>query len=607
MPNDACIVGVADPVARQGLLKRLRHIVGNKHVLTHARATRRFRTGFRFGGGNALVVIRPGTLLELWRTLQECVQSDVVIVVQASNTGLTGGSTPSASGYDREVAIISTLRLNSLFVIGSGRQVVCLPGATLHKLEKELRPFGREPHSVIGSSCFGATVVGGVCNNSGGALVRRGPAYTQMSLFARVDAQGSLELVNHLGISLGNAPEEILQRVQSGAFGDDDIEYPNRTASDKDYETCVRDIDAQTPARFNADPRRLFEASGSAGKLVVFAVRLDTFPLEKESKVFYVGTNSSEELGRLRRLILSKCASLPIAGEYLHRDPFDLADHYGKDQFLLVERIGTDHLPRFFDLKSRCDDFCARQWWLPANLLDRMLYAFGRLWPDHLPRRMREYRRRFEHHLILRVSLESYEEMRCLLFAWHGAAESGYFECSEAEARKAFLHRFVVAGAAVRYRAIHSGEVEDIVALDVALRRNDSAWFESLPEDIERKLLGKIYYGHFLCHVFHQDYIVAKGQDCTALEHAMWRLLDERGARYPAEHNVGHLYVAESPLLEFYRTLDPGNRFNAGIGQSSRLKDYAPADSSALHSCPNPHSQASDPAHQATAKKELSL
>jgi len=607
MPNDACSSGVTDQVAHQGLLTGLRHIVGNRHVLTHARATRRFTTGFRFGGGNVLAVVRPGTLLELWRTLQECVQFEAVIVVQASNTGLTGGSTPAPDGYDREVVIISTLRLDSLFVIGDGRQVVCLPGATLHKLEKELRPFDREPHSVIGSSCFGATVVGGVCNNSGGALVRRGPAYTQMSLFARVDAHGSIELVNHLGISLGNAPEEILRRLQSGAFCGGDIENPNWTASDKDYETCVRDIDARTPARFNADPRRLFEASGSAGKLVVFAVRLDTFPLERESKVFYVGTNCAEELGRLRRVILSKCASLPIAGEYLHRDAFDLADHYGKDQFLLVERIGTDHLPRFFDLKSRCDGFCARQRWLPANLLDRVLYAFGRLWPDHLPRRLREYRQRFEHHLILRVSLDSYEEMRSLLFDWHRANESGYFDCSEVEARKAFLHRFVVAGAAVRYRAIHSREVEDIVALDVALRRNDRDWFESLPEDIERKLVGKIYYGHFLCHVFHQDYIVAKGQDCMALEHAMWRLLDERGARYPAEHNVGHLYVAESPLLDFYRTLDPGNRFNAGIGQSSKLKDYAPPATSKTHRCPNPHAQASDPSHPTTAKKELSL
>ena len=35
----------------------------------------------------------------------------------------------------------------------------------------------------------------------------------------------------------------------------------------------MRDVDADTPARYNADPDRLFESSGCAGKLAVFAVR----------------------------------------------------------------------------------------------------------------------------------------------------------------------------------------------------------------------------------------------------------------------------------------------------------------------------------------------
>ena len=55
-----------------------------------------------------------------------------------------------------------------------GEQVVCHAGATLYGLERLLDPMGRDPHSVIGSSCLGASVVGGVCNNSGGALVDMG-------------------------------------------------------------------------------------------------------------------------------------------------------------------------------------------------------------------------------------------------------------------------------------------------------------------------------------------------------------------------------------------------------------------------------------------------
>lgn len=63
----------------------------------------------------------------------------------------------------------------------------------------------------------------------------------------------------------------------------------------------------------------------------------------------------------------------------------------------------------------------------------------------------------------------------------------------------------------MRYHAIHADKVEDILALDIALRRNEKQWFETLPPEIEKCLIAKLYYGHFLCHVFHQDYIVKKG------------------------------------------------------------------------------------------------
>jgi D-lactate dehydrogenase len=97
---------------------------------------------------------------------------------------------------------------------------------------------------------------------------------------------------------------------------------------------------------------------------------------------------------------------------------------------------------------------------------------------------------------------------------------------------KAFLHRFVAAGAAVRYRAVHRREVEDIVALD-ALPRNTREWRERLPQDLADKTIHALYYGHFFCQVFHQDYIVRKGTDPLAFEHALWALLDARGRSIP--------------------------------------------------------------------------
>jgi D-lactate dehydrogenase len=559
---------------REDLVRALRDVVGARHVLTRPGDTRRYRTGFRFGAGAVLLVVRPRTLLEQWQVLALCMRADVIVISQASNTGLTGGSTPDGEGYDRDVVIVSVTRITGIFLLDDARQAVCLPGATLHALENRLRPLGREPHSVIGSSCFGASVVGGVCNNSGGALIRRGPAYTEMALFAQVGADGALRLVNHLGIDLGDMPEEMLTRLQAGQFDPAEVPHGARAGSAQDYAAHVRDVEADTPARFNADARCHFEASGSAGKIMVFAVRLDTFPAEPESATFCIGCNDPGALAQLRRLILTESASLPIVGEYLHRDAFDLADRYGKDQFVMIERLGTDRLPGIFALKAQIDAALSRFKWLPANLTDRVMFALGRLLGDHLPARLRSWRERFAHHLLLRVSKDADEETRALLRRWR---ETGgdWFECTAIEASKAFLHRFVIAGAAVRYRAIHPDKVSGIVALDIALRRNDRDWFETLPRDIEDRLILKIYYGHFFCHVLHQDYLVAPGEDCLAIEHRMWELLDARGARYPAEHNVGHLYPAEPALADFYRTLDPGNRFNSGIGQMSKLRDYS--------------------------------
>jgi D-lactate dehydrogenase len=537
---------VAVPRAPQGaaqIAATLRGIVGHGHVLTGDAETRRFATGYRFGQGPVLAVVRPGSLVEQWRVLQACI----------------------AAG-----TIINTLRVTGLHLIAGGTQVVCLPGTTLYELEKALAPLGREPHSVIGSSCIGASVFGGVCNNSGGSLVQRGPAFTQLALFARLTENGALELVNHLGIRLGGDPETILARVERGAFSDADVATSDRAASDHGYGDHVRAIDEATPARFNADPTRLFEASGSAGKMMLLAVRLDTFAKAAETATFYIGTNDTAELTALRRAILGRFASLPVSGEYIHRDAFDIAAVYGKDSFLAIQHLGTDRLPALFALKARVDAFAGRVPFLPRHLGDRLLQSASRLFPNQLPKRMRDYRDRFEHHLILKMAGDGIAEARALLASTYPSANGDVFECTPDEATKAFLHRFAVAGAAVRYRAIHQQAVEDIVALDIALRRDDRDWFETLPADLAAPILHTLYYGHFFCHVFHQDYIVAKGHDPQALEHKMLALLDARGAEYPAEHNVGHLYAAKPALAAHYRALDPCNAFNPGIGHTSR-------------------------------------
>ena len=562
--------GAGDGTA--GLLARLRDIVGAAHVLSGDRPTRRFRTGYRVGDGPVLAVVRPGTLVEQWRVLQAIVAAQAIVIMQAANTGLTGGSTPDGSDYDRPVVIINTLRLTGIQLLNAGHQVVCLPGATLDRLEQLLAPLDREPHSVIGSSCIGASVLGGVCNNSGGALVRRGPAYTEMALFAQVDAQGRLQLVNHLGIALGDDPEQILDRLQRGDYREADVDNATgRAAADPRYAAQVRQVDAPTPARYNADPSRHYEAAGSAGKLAVFAVRLDTFAREP-AEVFYIGSNAMEDLTGIRRHLLTAFERLPISGEYLHREAFDIGARYGKDTFLLIDQLGTARVPAAFALKSRIDG--AFESIGLRGVTDRVIQALVRRLPDHLPPRMTQFRDRYEHHLLLKVSALDAAATEAFLRSCLEQREGDFFRCTPEEGRKAFLHRFAVAGAAVRYRAVHRDTVQDIVALDVALRRDDRQWVEQLPVELDARLAGKLYYGHFFCHVFHQDYIVRKGEDPLAIEHAMWALLDQRGAEYPAEHNVGHLYPAKPALAAFYRGLDPTNVFNPGIGQTPKTHGW---------------------------------
>lgn len=560
-------------IVHADLIAALKSIVGTRNVMV-GRAARRYCTGFRYGHGHAHGVVRPGTLLDQWHVLKACVDANVIVIPQAANTGLTGGSTPDGHGYDRPIIIINTMRLNKVYIIDEGRQAICLPGSTLNQLEKVLKPLGREPHSVIGSSCIGASVIGGICNNSGGSLLRRGPAYTEMAVFARVNTEGQLHLQNNLGANLGGTPEDILGRLDRRDFVDEDILAQPKRGSDRDYSRQVRDIEANSPARYNADPRLLYEASGSAGKVMVFAVRLDTFPLETSTKVFYVGTNHPSDFTHIRRRILGHCTSLPIAGEYLHRDAFNMAERYGKDTFFLIKYLGTDRLPAFFAIKRWIDALLERIAFFPHNLTERALQALGAVLPNHLPIKLRDYRDRFEHHLLIKVSSNSVTEFRDLLDDCCAQRNAEFFTCSDAEGEAAFLHRFTVAGAAVRFRTVHWDIVENIIALDIALQRNERDWFETLPTQIETAIYAKVYYGHFFCHVFHQDYIVKKGHACGALKYLLLRLLDGRGAEYPAEHNVGHLYDAKPALRAFYRNLDPRNCFNPGLGHTSKLADY---------------------------------
>ena len=558
----------------KNIISKIKKISGSKYIITEDWRKQPYSKGWRYGKGNAFAIVKPGTLIEIWKILELCVKEDIIIIMQAANTGLTGGSTPYGDDYERPVIVLNTMRIDDIHIINDGKQIIGLTGSTLYNLEKKLKPYKREPHSIIGSTSIGASIIGGICNNAGGSLVQRGPSYTQMALYAKINKNGKLELVNELDINLGSSPEEILSNLQNKNYRKSDIKNTGKLGSDDKYSEIIRKINEDTPSRFNSDSRLLYGASGSAGKLAVFAVRLDTYRSPKENKVFYVGTNDPDVFWKIRRDILSKFKTLPTLGDYLHRDCYDAAKKYSKDTFLVIERLGTTFLPTLFELKRRVDILAKKLKFFPDNFSDRLMQFLSNFWPNHLPKRMENFRDLYEHHWVIEMSDEGIVEAEKYFSEIFKNQDGDYFICNEFESKKASLHRFVSASAIGRYHILNSKNHGDMMSLDIAFPRNEKNWFEKLPKEIDELLEMKLYYGHLFCHVLHQNYIVKKGVDGDELKKKLLKIYDKRGAEYPAEHNVGHEYHAKPSLLNFYKQLDPTNRFNPGIGKTTKLKDW---------------------------------
>ena len=556
------------------VLNLLKSVCGSNYVITRNWRKHSYTNGWRFGKGDALAVVKPANLIEIWNTLQVCVKNNFIVIMQAANTGLTGGSTPDKKNYDRPIIIINTIRIKDVHVLKSGHQIIALGGSSLFDLENIIKPYGREPHSVIGSTSIGATVIGGICNNSGGSLVQRGPAFTELALYARVNEKYELELINELDINLGSSPDEILENLQNKNYVAKDIIYSNKSASDKGYSKIVKDVNSDIPARYNSDKRLLCGASGSAGKIAVFAVRLDTYPAPKKKKVFYLGTNNPDDFWEIRREILQNFKNLPRLGDYLHRDCYITSQKYSKDTFVLIERFGTNFLPLLFSLKRIVDLISSKIPFFPNNLSDRLMQFIGLLLPNHLPEKMDNFRDNFEHHWIIEMSDNGITEARDYFIKFFKDKNADFFECNERESKKAMLHRYVSAGAFGRYFLMNKKKVGKMITIDVAFSRNQKNWFEKLPEKLDKLFIKKLYYGHLFCHVFHHNYILKKGvcPDKTMTE--ILKIYDKIGAEYPAEHNVGHEYKAKSNLEKFYRELDPTNSFNPGIGMTSKKMNW---------------------------------
>ena len=554
----------------KNLYSKIVNIVGKKNFLIKDKEKTPYITGWRAEAGECEFVVLPDTLLNMWTVLKLCIENNKYILMQAANTSLTGGSTPCGK-YDKGLVIINTTKLKTIIPIKNGNQVLAFPGSTLYDLEKKVKPYNRAPHSEIGSSCIGASVVGGICNNSGGALIKRGPAYTELSLFASVNIEGKLELHNKLGIELGKSAEEILKNLDSRNFNEKNIKNSNFKASSTDYKSIIKDTNADTPARYNADKRRLYDASGCSGKLAVFAVRLDTFEKEKEERTIYYSTNNPKDLTLLRKKIINEIEELPIYAEYMHNNAYKVSKKYGKDAFYLIYYLGTSAMPFFYKTKSKLESFFKNSKFFSHKTLDLILNAFVSILPNQMPKVFDSLNKKFNHHLILKCDNEIFDDiLRISKNIFSTKNNNNFLICSAKESKKLTLNRFVFAGASARCANISKNANPELLPLDVALKRNDDYWYHDISLDTKKDVLQTLTVGHFFCLVFHREYVIKKGINNNKVKEKLLSWFDQIGAKYPAEHNVGHVYEADDNLRKFYKKLDPSNIFNPGIGKTPK-------------------------------------
>ena len=552
------------------LYNKVKETVGKKNFLVNEKEKTPYISGWRTETGDCEFVVLPNSLLEMWTVLKLCIENNKYILMQAANTSLTGGSTPNGK-YNKGLVIINTTKLQTIIPIKSGSQVLAFPGSTLYGLEKKIKPFNRAPHSEIGSSCIGASVVGGVCNNSGGALIKRGPAYTELSLYASVDKNGKLELHNKLGIELGNKPEEILNNLDNQNFNEKQIKNSNSKASSTDYINIIKDINANSPARYNADKKRLYDASGCAGKLAVFAVRLDTFEKENSERTFYYSTHNPQDLTKLRKKILTEISELPIYAEYMHSEAYEVAKKYGKDAFYLIYYLGTSSMPFFYKTKSKLEKFFKKSNFFSDRTLDLILNSIVSILPNQMPKLYNQLNKKYPHHLILKCDQGIYNEvLKISKTIFDKDKINNFVVASSKESKKLTLNRFVFAGASARCANLENAANSELLPLDVALKRNDDNWYKDVADNAKDDILRILTVAHFFCLVFHREYVVKKGKNNTKVKNKLLKWFDKIEAKYPAEHNVGHMYEADDNLRKFYQKLDPKNIFNPGIGKTSK-------------------------------------
>ena len=585
---------------QKALFKTLKRIVGRANVLDGTVETTQnaqFLKGARLGRGTALYIVKPKKLKQIIEIVRETVDADCVVLVQGQNTGLTGGSVPRRHEDNRPTVLISMKDLDTIFPIDDGERVVCLGGAGLASLQEFVRTCfpDRESHSILGSTFLNPTTAAGVSLGSGGTQCRKGPAFTERALYLKVIpdkfGKGVVKVVNTLGIK-GLDHEEgefdshlkhdgvipLLDSYVAAVKGGHDsrMKKSNNThgkapSSDMDYKNRLCSHDNRI-SRYNADTSGC-DCNRSEGKVLILASVHDTFPRPSQSKTFWISFDSLATTLKFRQQVcLDNPKDMPVSIEYMDRDSFDVIDRSGRVLGNIIKFVGTSStlVRDFWNVKLWVEALDVRG---AATFVDRLLHFVNPILPPILPRPIMELGRKRDHHIATTVgdfdgSLNRFLK-RLEAFREENGDSITIHECtSKSEEASLTAFRFVAAPA---FRTWCVGQGVQGFSVDYALPQNGG----QVPSLTSFAPLKRMRYSHLGCNVFHEDLAYAPGIDINSVKMKLKKSVEhECGGKLPAEHGHGTEYHAPEKTKQRWKTMDPLNVMNPGIGGLSSKYRY---------------------------------
>lgn len=530
--------------------------------------------GSRIGEGTSLAYVAPGTLAEAVKVLKMCVAADVAVLPQGANTGLTGGSVPRDGLCDRPTVTINLRRLNKIMPVGSdGKHVLCFSGAGIYDLKELLdKDCNRDSHTILGSIFLNPSVAAGVAYGSGGTQIRKGPAFTERALYAKISETGEVEIVNTLGLKDGGDAVAFLDGAKKLTPEDLDAQC-KAPGSLPDYANQLRILDKGI-SRSNADTSGI-DCCRSEGKVMILATLHDTFEFPKKIEQIWVACKDYATAHEIRRDVCLKAPdTMAKSCEYMNKETVDGVDQAGRIQIKMIDWLGMNNLEHLWNLKLFIESIP-----LPfTNIIcDKFLWWFNNVIPKPLPPVVDGLKDKYEHHMLMEFAEYTDGEIARLREALDTLAKSKpeghvkYHTCEGWEATRVSLFRFVVASS---FRTYVVGKGLQGISIDYALPKENTE-LAPMPDE-KYPLVHRWTYAHLGCNVYHEDLIYGTDIDVHEAKHEVKHGIEaQAGGRLPAEHGHGTEYKAPKAAQERWMKMDPLNVMNPGVGGTSYNKNYS--------------------------------